>query len=68
VLNLRDGYLKELTRDQIQTVWNRRPRVLLRRQGMFVLDAFKNHLTLEVRFVIHAMNADFVVITVGMTS
>jgi hypothetical protein len=33
-----------------------KPRVLLRKQGMFVLDAFKGHLPSEVRYVIHAMN------------
>jgi hypothetical protein len=35
---------------------------------MFVLDAFKGHLTLDVISVIHATNTDLVFITGGMTS
>jgi hypothetical protein len=42
-------------------VWNMRPRVLLRKQGMFVLYAFECHLTLDARSVIHKMNSDPVV-------
>jgi hypothetical protein len=48
--------------DWIQVDWNRRPRVLLRNKGMFVLNAFKSHSTLEVRSVIQTMNTDVVVI------
>jgi hypothetical protein len=36
------------------------PRVLLRKQGMFVLDAIKDHLTLEVRSVTQPLNTDLV--------
>jgi hypothetical protein len=35
---------------------------------MLVLDAFKGHLTPELRSVIHAMNTDLVVIPGGITS
>jgi selenocysteine lyase/cysteine desulfurase len=37
--------------------------VLLRKHGMLMLDAFEGHLTLDVRSVIHAMNADFLVVS-----
>jgi hypothetical protein len=53
--------------DWIQVVYSRRPRVLLRKQGMFVLDALKGHLTLEVRPVTHLKNTDLVFITRGIT-
>jgi hypothetical protein len=33
-------------------IWYRRPRVLLRKQRMFVLDVFRGHLTLNVISVI----------------
>jgi hypothetical protein len=46
----------------------RRLRVLLRKQRMLALDAFKGHLTLNVRSVIHAVDTDLVVIPDGMTS
>jgi hypothetical protein len=35
---------------------------------MLVPDAFKGHLTPEVKFAIHAMNTDLLVIPGGMTS
>jgi hypothetical protein len=35
---------------------------------MLVLDAFKGHLILDVRPVIHAMNTDLIIIARGMTS
>jgi hypothetical protein len=53
--------------DWLQVVWHRRPRVLLRKQGMTVLDAFKGCLTLDVISFIHAMNTDFTVIPKRMT-
>jgi hypothetical protein len=40
----------------IQVVWNSIPRVLLRIQGIPVLNAFGGHLTLNVRSIIHAIN------------
>jgi hypothetical protein len=58
----------ELMRDWVQVSWNRRPKVLLRKQAMHVLDAFKGHLMLQVRSVIHAVNSDLVVICRVMTS
>jgi hypothetical protein len=33
----------------------------MRPQGMLVLDAFKGHLTLDVRSVFHAMTTDLVI-------
>jgi hypothetical protein len=58
----------ELMGDRLQVVWNRRPGVLLTKRGMLVPDAFKGHLTPEVKSAIHAMNTDLVVIPGGMTS
>jgi hypothetical protein len=49
-------------------VWNRKPRVLLRKQGTLVLDVFKGHLPSQVRYVIHVMITDLVVIPGVMTS
>lgn len=37
----------ELTKDWLLVEWNRRPGVLLGKQGMLILDAYKGHLTLE---------------------
>jgi hypothetical protein len=54
--------------DCSKVVWKRRPRVLLTKLGMLVLDAFEGHLTLDVRSVIHALNTDLVVIAGRMTS
>jgi hypothetical protein len=48
--------------DWLEAIWNGKPRVSSRKQGMLVLEAFKDHLSLEVRSVIHAMNTDLVVI------
>jgi hypothetical protein len=39
--------------DWLQVVRNRRPRVLLRKQGMLVLDACQGHLTLDATSMIH---------------
>jgi hypothetical protein len=35
---------------------HRRPTVLMRKQGMLLLDASDGHLTLDARSMIHAMN------------
>jgi hypothetical protein len=35
----------------------RKPTVLLREQGMLILDTTESHLILDARFIIHAMNA-----------
>jgi hypothetical protein len=37
-------------------------------EGIFMFDAFKRHLTLDVRSVIHEVNTDHVGISGGMTS
>jgi hypothetical protein len=39
----------------LQVVWNRRSRVLLRKQGMLVMDAFESHLTLDAISIIHTI-------------
>jgi hypothetical protein len=52
----------------LQVVWNRKPRVLLKnKNGMLMLDAFKGHLRLAVKSVIHAKNTDCIIIS-GMSS
>jgi hypothetical protein len=58
----------ELMKDWLLIVWNRRPGVLLRKQGMLVLDAFKGHLTPEIKTAVtHClMNTDLVVIPEGL--
>jgi hypothetical protein len=52
--------------DWLRITWNGRLRVLLRKRGMLVLDVFKGNLTLDVRSMIYAENADLVVIPGGM--
>jgi hypothetical protein len=37
-------------------------------QGILMFDAFKGHLTLDIRSVIHAVHTDLAVISGGMTS
>ncbi|KAJ4426521.1 hypothetical protein ANN_27335 [Periplaneta americana] len=58
----------ELMVDWLATVWNRRPGALLCKRAMLVLDAFKGHLTPEVKKKITALKTDLVVIPGGMTS
>jgi hypothetical protein len=60
----------DLMKDWLLVVWNRRPGALLRKWGMLVLDAFKGHLTPEVKATITggSINTDLVVIPGGMTS
>lgn len=58
----------ELMQDWLKVVWGRRPGALLKKRGMLVLDAFKGHLTPEVKSTIQDMNTDLVVIPGGMTS
>jgi hypothetical protein len=50
--------------DWLQAVWTGRPRLSLRKLGMFVLDGFKCYLTLNARIVID----ELVVITGDITS
>jgi hypothetical protein len=54
--------------DWLQVVWNRRPRLLLRKQRILVLDVLKGHLTLDVTSAVHAVNTVLVVIPGGMTT
>jgi hypothetical protein len=60
----------DLTKDWLLVVWNRRPGALLRKRRMLVLDAFKGHLTPEVKATITggSINTDLVVIPGGVTS
>jgi hypothetical protein len=37
-----------------------KPTVLLREQGMLILDKFESHLILDARLMIHAMNTVWV--------
>jgi hypothetical protein len=57
-------------KDWLLVVWNKRPGVLLRKQGMLVLNAFKRHLTPEIKaaVTICPMNTDLVVVLRGITS
>jgi hypothetical protein len=59
----------ELTKDRLLVVRNGRPRTLLRKQGMLVLNAFTGHLTPEIKATIPggSIDTDLVVI-LGMTS
>jgi hypothetical protein len=60
----------DLMKDWLLVVSNRRPWALLRKRGMLVLDAFKGHLTPEVKATITggSINTTLVVIPGGMTS
>lgn len=58
----------ELVMDWVKVVWNRRPGALLRQRGMLVLDAFRGHLTPQVKKVLEDGHTDLVVIPGGMTS
>jgi hypothetical protein len=60
----------DLMKDWLLVVWNRRPRALLRKGGMLVLDAFKGRLSPEIKATITdgSINTDLVVIPGGMTS
>lgn len=59
---------QELVIDWLKTVWNRRPGALLKMKGMLALDAFRGHLTPQVKKEVEAMNTDLVIIPGGMTS
>jgi hypothetical protein len=43
-------------------------KILLRKQGMLVMDASEDHLTMDTRAMIHAVNTDLVVTLGGMTT
>jgi hypothetical protein len=52
----------------LKVIWNRIPKVLLRKHKIIVTDAFEGHLELDARSMIHAMNTGLVVIPGGMMS
>uniref|UniRef100_A0A668AVM8 Pogo transposable element derived with KRAB domain n=1 Tax=Myripristis murdjan TaxID=586833 RepID=A0A668AVM8_9TELE len=54
--------------DWLKVVWARRPGGLRRKRNMLVLDAFRGHLTEEVKKKVKEMNGDLVIIPGGMTS
>jgi hypothetical protein len=57
-------------KDWLLAGWNSGPGVLLRKQGMLVLNAFKRHLPPEMKapVTICSMSTDLVVILRGITS
>lgn len=58
----------DLMGEWLRLVWNRRPGALLKKRGMLVLDAFRGHLTPDIKGTIRDMNTDLVIIPGGMTS
>jgi hypothetical protein len=58
----------KLMRDWTKVSWKRRPKTSVRERRAFVLDIFKDHLTLSVTPVIYTMSIDLVVIPQGMIS
>jgi len=52
----------------LKIVWGRRPTAFLNQPSMLVLDAFKGHLTDSVKYQLHKMKTELVVILGGMTS
>ena len=59
----------ELIKECVAVVWNRRPEVLLKKQGIMVLGAFKVHLTPEIKATItsSSINTDLVMNSGEMT-
>lgn len=58
----------ELMTDWIRVVWRRRPGALLHLPAMLVLDAFRGHLTSEVKSALMEGGTDLVIVPGGMTS
>jgi len=58
----------ELMKDWLQKVWGARPGALLRLPAMLALDAFRGHLTPEVKSEMRKQKTEMVVIPAGMTS
>ena len=54
--------------DWLKVVWARRPGGLRQRRNMLVLDAFRGHVTDEVKNQVKELNGDLVIIPGGMTS
>jgi hypothetical protein len=61
---------EELMVKWLKEVWHRRAGALIKKRGMLVLDAFKGHLTENVKTVAasNLLNIDLVIIPGGMTS
>lgn len=59
---------KELMNDWLSVVWKSRPGALLAKKAMLVLDAFKGHLTPDVKSKTASLKSDLVVIPGGLTS
>jgi hypothetical protein len=59
----------ELTKKCVAVVWNRKPEVLLKKQGIMVLSAFQVHLTPEIKATItsSSINKDLVINSGKMT-
>lgn len=55
-----------MMKERLRVVWEKRPGVLLNTPTMLVLDAFKGHLTDEVKDELTKANTDLVVIPGGM--
>jgi hypothetical protein len=62
--------MEEIMVEWLREVWHRRPSALLtKKKGMLVLDAFKGHLTEEVKTVAsNLLNMDLVIIPGSMAS
>ena len=60
--------MEELMLEWQKIVWGHRPRAFLNQPSMFVLDAFKGHLTDSVKNQLRKMDTELVVIPGGMTS
>ena len=58
----------ELMLDWLKCVWFRRPGAMLNMKSMLVLDAFRGHLTEDVKSSLKRNKVDLVVIPGGMTS
>ena len=58
----------ELMLDWSENVWGRRPGALLNLPSMVCLDAFRGHLTDEIKNEIRRLKSELVIIPVGMTS
>jgi hypothetical protein len=62
-------FTEELMVEWLKEVWHTRPGALLNKRQMLILDAFKGHLTEEVKTVAsNLLNTDLVIIPGGMNS
>jgi hypothetical protein len=58
----------ELMMNWVRVIWKRKRGTLLNKRGMLVLDAFRGHLTQQVKEEMRKGNTDVLVIPGGMTS